>query len=106
MIILTCSIINNDLINKPPGSILAMILSYREVLAMLKTMILVLAAIAYMGLCAANEKETEWLSWFLALIVLGVLNVFYSVFLKYWPCCCFAYQPEFPQKTDQQYTHR
>ena len=61
-------------------------------------LILVLIVISYMGLCAANEKETEWLSWLLALIGLGGLNMFYSVFLKNWPCCCVAYQPEFPQR--------
>ena len=61
-------------------------------------MILVLFIIIYMGLYAASEKETEWISWILALMAIIALSAFYSIFLKNWPCCCFAYQPEFPQK--------
>jgi hypothetical protein len=64
---------------------------------MLKT-ILVFFIIIYLGLYTASKKETEWISWFLAVMAIVALNIFYSIFLKHWPCCCFAYQPEFPQR--------
>lgn len=60
--------------------------------------ILVLLVIVYLGLSAANNKETEWISWILAVIAIGTLSIIYSVFMKPWACCFFAYQPEFPQK--------
>ena len=63
-------------------------------------MLIVLFVITWMGIYAANQEDvlSKGLSWFLALMALNVLCIFYSVFLKHWSCCCFAYQPEFPQR--------
>jgi uncharacterized membrane protein YjjB (DUF3815 family) len=66
----------------------------------MRELLLVLIAITYMGVYMANQEDklSKGISWFLAAVAIGIIEIFYSVFLKNWTCCCVAYQPEHPNR--------